>query len=183
VRFSRFGLALVLTLAFIAPAAADLDLSVWYDVVTAASRNDTDQVRAMLVSGKTANDVDDKGQSPLGYAASFGNVEMTRVLLKYGAPVDMRDLFGNSPLHWAAQRGSVEVIQLLLDAKAVVDAPNKQGITPLMFAASKGQVPAVRLLLKHGADPQRQDYTGRDASGWADGKPIVLQALHSVKPS
>jgi ankyrin repeat protein len=169
-------------LAATAPALADLDLSLWYDVVMAASRNKTDDVTAMLVAGKTANDVDDKGQSPLGYAASFGNVEMTRVLLKYGAPVDLRDLFGNSPLHWAAQRGSVDVIQLLLDAHSVVDATNKQGITPLMMAASKGQVPAVRLLLKHGADPQKQDYTGRDASGWAEGKPIVLQALRSVKP-
>jgi ankyrin repeat protein len=72
-------------------------------------------------------------------------------------------------------------VQLLLDAKATVDAQNRQGITPLMMAANKGQLLAVRLLLKRGADPQKQDYTGRDATGWAEGKPNILQALRSVK--
>jgi Ankyrin repeat len=50
-----------------------------------------------------------------------------------------------------------------------------------MMAANKGQLLAVRLLLKRGADPQKQDYTGRDATGWAEGKPNILQALRSVK--
>ena len=158
------------------------DFSSWYNVATSAARNQTDEVRGLLIAGKTPDITDDTGQTALGYAASFGNVEMAQILIKYNAPVDRRDQFGNAPLHWAAQRGSIEIVQLLLDAKAAVDAQNKQGVTPLMMAASRGQAAAIRLLLKHGADPQKQDYTGRDAMGWADGKPAALQVLRAAKP-
>ena len=158
------------------------DLSDWYSVASAASRNKTEDVQSLLIAGKTPDVTDTEGQTPLGYAASFGNAEMARILLKYNAPVDRRDQFGNAPLHWAAQRGSTEIVQMLLDAKAPVDSQNKEGVTPLMMAASRGQTVVVRLLLKHGADPQKQDYTGRDAAGWAEGKPNVLQVLHAAKP-
>ena len=157
------------------------DLSGWYDMATAAGRNKTDDVRAMLIAGKNPDIADTDGQTPLGYAASFGNFEMAKVLLHYNAPVDRRDSLGNTPLHWAAQRGSVDVMQLLINAKAPIDAQNRQGITPLMLAASRGQVGAVRVLIKNGADPRKQDYTGRDATGWAEGKAQVLQALRAGK--
>jgi ankyrin repeat protein len=156
------------------------DFSAWNNVASAASRNETATVKSLLIAGNHPDVTDTDGQTALGYAASFGNVEMTQLLLQYKAPVDDRDKFGNAPLHWAAQRGSIDVMQLLLDAKATVDAANKQGITPLMMAADKGQVLAVRLLLKHGADPQKSDFTGRDALAWAEGKPNILQALHSA---
>jgi ankyrin repeat protein len=159
-----------------------MDITGWYDVVMAAARNKTDDVKAMLAAGKSADTVDDKGQTPLGYAASFGNTEMAQILLRFEAPVDRRDQFGNTPLYWASQRGTTDLMQLLLDRKALVDSQNKQGITPLMVAASKGQGLAVRMLLKYGADPKKQDYTGRDASGWAEGKANILQALRTAKP-
>jgi ankyrin repeat protein len=157
------------------------DFSSWTNVATAAARNQTEAVKSLLVAGNSPDATDTDGQTGLGYAASFGNAEMTQILLRYKAPVDSRDKFGNAPLHWAAQRGSTDVIQLLLDAKATVDAANRQGVTPLMMAADKGQVLAVRLLLKHGADPQKLDYTGRDAAAWAEGKPNILQALQAAK--
>jgi ankyrin repeat protein len=177
-------LALGVLPATVLPVRAQLplggpDLTGWYDVVMAASRNKTEDVRAMLTSGKSADTNDDKGQTPLGYAASFGNVEMAQLLLKFGAKVDRRDQFGNTPLYWAAQRATGDLVQVLLDAKATVDAQNTQGITPLMIAASKGQAQIVRILLKRGADAKKQDYTGRDAAGWGEGKANVLQALRS----
>jgi uncharacterized protein len=157
------------------------DFSSWTNVATAAARNQTDAVKSLLVAGNSPDATDTDGQTGLGYAASFGNVEMTQTLLHFKALVDSRDKFGNAPLHWAAQRGSTDVMQLLLDAQAAVDPANKQGVTPLMMAADKGQVLAVRLLLKYGADPHKLDYTGRDALGWAEGKPNIVQALRAAK--
>ncbi len=158
-----------------------VDLSGWYNMGMAASRNRTSDVVSMVESGQSADTADDTGQSPLGYAASFGNLDMAQALIKYGAPVDRRDRLGNSPLHWAAQRGAVNIVRLLIAAKATIDAQNTQGITPLMLAVSQGQVQVVRLLLQNGADPAKQDYTGRDATGWAAGKPNILQALRAGK--
>ena len=76
--------------------------------------------------------------------------------------------------------GHTEIITLLLAAKATVDAQNKQGITPLMMAAANGKVEAIRALLAAGADPKKQDFTGRDALGWAAGKPAALRALQAA---
>jgi hypothetical protein len=39
----------------------------------------------------------------------------------------------------------------------------------------------VRMLLKDGADPSKTDFTGRDAAGWAEGKPAVVQVLRVAK--
>ncbi len=158
-----------------------LNTSSFNGIAQAASQDKTSEVKALLLAGKNPDVVDESGQSPLGYAARFGNTEMVRLLLQFHAPVDSHDEFGNTPLHWAAQRGSLEIMRLLIAAKAPVNAQNKQGMTPLMMAASQGQVAAVRLLLQHGANPKLEDYTGRDAFGWAEGKPNVLQALRLAK--
>jgi uncharacterized protein len=156
------------------------DFSTLYTIAGAASRDKTDDVIRMLQNHSEPNVTDDNGETPLCYAAQFGDARMANALIYYGAKVDGRDSFGNTALHWAAQRGATDVIQLLIAAKATVDAQNKQGVTPLMMAAKSNQAPAVRLLLKNGADPRKQDFTGRDAIGWADGKPNVLVVLHAA---
>jgi ankyrin repeat protein len=156
------------------------DLSGLYTIAGAASRDKTDDVIRQLQDHKDANVTDDNGETPLCYAAQFGDLRMTQALIFYGATINARDPFGNTALHWAAQRGNPDVIQALLDAKSVVDVQNRQGVTPLMMAAKSNQVLAVRLLLKNGADPKKQDFTGRDTLGWAAGKPAVLTALHTA---
>jgi ankyrin repeat protein len=160
--------------------AQQADLTGLYTIAGAASRDKTDDVIRQLQDHKDANVTDDNGETPLCYAAEFGDLRMTQALIFYGAVVNARDPFGNTALHWAAQKGSSDVIQALLDAKAVVDAQNKQGVTPLMMAAKSGQVMAARLLLKSGADPKKQDFTGRDALGWAEGKPAIQTGLHAA---
>lgn len=156
------------------------DLSSLYTIAGAAARDKTDDVIRQLQEHKDANVTDDNGETPLCYAAQFGDARMANALIYYGANVNAHDPFGNTALHWAAQRGATDVIQLLVDSKAVIDAQNRQGMTPLMMAAKNGQVLAVRLLLKSGADPKKQDFTGRDATGWAEGKPGVLVVLHAA---
>jgi ankyrin repeat protein len=153
----------------------------WYTVAIAASHNSIDQVQAALARGNA--DLDGphstSGRTALDYAASFNNVAMAKLLLEHGAHVDARDPSGATALHWAAERGNLDVMHVLIDSKAGVDVQNRQGITPLMSAASHAQPGAVRLLIASGADPKKQDYTGRDAFGWAAGQPAVTQALNA----
>jgi uncharacterized protein len=155
----------------------------WFTVAIAASHNSIEEVLAVLTHGGADPDVVDStgGRTALDYAASFNNVQMAKVLLDYGAHVDGRDPTGSTALHWAAERGNLEVMRLLIADKATVDAANREGVTPLMSAASHTQPGAVRLLLANGADPKKQDYTGRDAFGWAAGKPAVMQALNAKR--
>ncbi len=148
------------------------------DIATVASHGKTEDVIRMLQSGRTPDVPDTGGETAMHYAAQFGDQRMMQALLYYKASVDPRDQFGNTPLHWAAaQRGDTTVLQMLIDAKAAIDPQNRQGVTPLMMAAKVGNAAAIRLLLKSGADPHRADFTGRDAAGWADGKPAIVQLL------
>lgn len=152
----------------------------WYTLANAASQNKLGDVQALLNRGDNPNFVDGAGRTPLGYAAALGNAAMAQLLLEHGARVDYRDNFGNTALHWAAENGRTEMVKLLLAAKAPVDATNKQGITPLMQAAGANKADVVRVLLKGGADPRKQDFTGRDALGWAAGKPSTLRVLQTA---
>jgi len=168
-------------LAGSAARALALDFPEWYTIANAASQNKTEDVELMLRRGDNPNFTDDSGRTPLGYAASLGNTAMLKALLDNRARVDYRDKFGRIALHWAAELGQVESIRLLLAAKSPVDVTAKQGITPLMLAAGGNKAEAVKLLLAAGADPKKQDFTGRDAIGWATGKPAALRVLTAAR--
>ncbi|MGO8915007.1 MAG: ankyrin repeat domain-containing protein [Stellaceae bacterium] len=153
----------------------------WYTLANAAAENKTDDVANFLRQGQNPNFLDHEGRAPLDYAANFGNTEMIKLMLDAGARIDYRDKLGATALHWAAQGGSAEAITLLVQAKASVDAINRQGITPLMLAAGANKGEAVKALLKAGADPKKQDFTGRDAMGYAAGRPNALRALQTAQ--
>jgi len=161
--------------------AVDMNTPVWYGLAAAAEQNKEQDVAALIRRGDTPNFLDSNGRMPLSYAAASGNTTIAKMLLDGGARADYRDSAGGTALHWAAQSGHIEIITLLLAAKATVDAQNKQGITPLMMAAANSKIEAIRALLAAGADPKKQDFSGRDAIGWATGKPISLRALQAAQ--
>jgi uncharacterized protein len=164
-------------------AAAQIDMNDWYTVPMAAARNDTAQVQRLLTDPMNDPNITEStgGRTALDYAASFNNAAMAQMLLSHNAHVDAPDHAGNTALDYAAERGNLDIVRILLDAKANPDAANHDGITPLMLAADKSQPAAIRLLLAGGADAKKQDFTGRDAFGWAAGKPAVMQALNAGK--
>jgi ankyrin repeat protein len=146
-------------------------------VATAASLNNAQDVLSYITDGESPNEADYQGHTAFMYAAMSNNTLITRILLDHGARVELKDKLGNTALHDAAQRGSIDVMRLLIAAKAPIDAQNREGVTPLMLAANSGRSDVVALLLQNGADPAKQDYTGRDAAGWAGNKVAVVQLL------
>jgi uncharacterized protein len=179
----RTAVALALVAGFAGPAAAQGAWDTWYTVADAASHNDLEQVAALLKAGDRDPDARESstGQTALGYAALFDNITMAKLLLENGAHIDTADRLGNTALHYAARRGTIDFMRFLIANKAVIDLANRQGTTPLMTAAGQGKTAAVRLLIASGADPRKQDFTGRDAFGWSVGNPAVQQVL-AAKP-
>jgi ankyrin repeat protein len=155
----------------------------YYTIVNAAAANNSADVRTFIVKRANVNSTDLQGRTALSFAAELGNTEMAKELLDARAAPDQRDKLGNVPLHWAANNGRVEVLKVLLAARAAVDAPDRQGITPLMGAIAHNQPEAMKVLLAAGADPHRQDFTGRDAFGWATNQPSLARLLQApAKP-
>ncbi|HKF71693.1 MAG TPA: ankyrin repeat domain-containing protein [Stellaceae bacterium] len=157
--------------------------SQWYTIVNAAAANNLSDVRTFIARRVNVNQTDPQGRTALSHAAELGNVQMTQELLDARASPDLRDALGYVPLHWAANNGRIDVIKALVAGHATVDAPDKQGITPLMSAVTHNQMASVKALLAAGADPKKQDFTGRDAFGWAASQPAIVQLLKSsAKP-
>jgi len=132
-----------------------------------AQANNAGDVLGLVLDGDSVDGADSTGRTGLMYAAINNNMLIGKILLEHGAHCDARDKFGNTALHWAAQNNSLDMIRQLTVFGCPVDAQNRQGVTPLMMAAEKGRSDAIRMLIAAKADPRLQDYTGRDAVGWA----------------
>jgi uncharacterized protein len=151
--------------------------SEWYTIVSAAAADNMTDVRTFIAKRVNVNATDTQGRTALSYAAELGDAQMATELLDARAAPDQRDKLGNVPLHWAANNGRTEVLKVLLAAHATVDATDRQGITPLMGAIAHNKPNAVKVLLAAGADSHKQDFTGRDAIGWAAGQPALTRLL------
>ncbi len=151
-----------------------------YTVVNAAVNDRADYVNSLIAQGSDPDATDRDGRTGLIHAAMSNYADIAQALIDHAAKLDLRDKLGYTALHWAAQRGSIAIMHLLIAAKAYVDAQNQQGITPLMLAASSGNAMAVRLLVQNRADPLKQDYTGRDAFGWAGNRTAIVEMLKAA---
>jgi ankyrin repeat protein len=181
-RRARLATAAAMALLVATPGArAQLALfgSYWENVARAAAANDAGQVRQLLDSGKSPNDVDDNGRPALDIAVINGNLQIAAILIKAKAQLGIRDRLGNTPLHLAAEHHQVEMAKLLIDVGAPVDAEDRNGVTPLMIAARRGYLDIVDALLAKGANPRKTDFTGHDAQSWAadSHRTAIIQAL------
>ena len=110
----------------------------------AATRGDTDTLRALLDAECDTSHVDEKdwaGKVPLMYAAQGGHTECVQLLLQRGANVNMRSASRSTAAHYAAEHGHKETLLALLnllDTGCDVDAKDNWEMTPLMWAAQGG---------------------------------------------
>jgi len=174
------GTVLVL-LVSVANAGAAIALfgSYWDNVARMTAHNDAAKVQQLVGNGADPNEVDDDGRTGLQIAAINDNVQIAAILIRASAHLDLKDKFGNTALHYAVERDHLGMARLLLDVGARVDPQNRNGMTPLMIAASRGYIAIVRVLLAKGANPQKTDFTGRDAVSWAEDshRTAVVDAL------
>lgn len=185
---ARGWLAIAAFFALTSAARAQLSLNpfgeYYNNIPRAAQAGDVAKIRSLIDNGYSPNQTDENGGTTgLHVAASTGNLQIIAILYKAGADINQRDNVGSTALENAAERDHLEALKLLLDMKAKVDVENKNGMTALMYAAKTGDVDAVRVLLAHGANPNKLDYTGRDAASWAleSHRPAVVQILKDAE--
>lgn len=121
--------------------------------------------RLLLDAGAQVGLTNHQRQTAMMLAAEAGRTDCVAVLLAAGSPVDATDLLGRTALHYAAYRGQVGAAGLLLDGN--LELVDVAGMTPLLAATSTGSYEVAELLLRHGANPDQRDRTGRDATDWA----------------
>ncbi|KAI5656667.1 hypothetical protein M9H77_25460 [Catharanthus roseus] len=113
--------------------------------------------RRRLDRSASANDIDDRGWTPLHIYASKGDLKGVRRLLDEGMDVNVAawgpKSHGVTPLHLAAKGGHLKVMDELLERGADIDARTKGacGWTPLHNAAKERKKRAIKFLVENGA--------------------------------
>jgi len=127
----------------------------------------SDNVKALLDAGVSADAIDKNGTAALIRASLHGHIEIVQVLLDSGANVNTEDDIGTTPLMSATENGHNEIVRVLLDAGANVNARGDNGLVALMIAAGNGNVEAVKTLINAAANVNATDNNGFTALMYA----------------
>jgi ankyrin repeat protein len=155
-------------------------------IMAAAARGLTPVVKWLLDSGARIEQVDDHGETPLGYAAASGNLDTVKFLIARGAPVNpvWNPAWTNSrigvrpPLLYACQAGHKNTIAYLIAQGAHVTWHDRDNGPLLSWAAWNRWDDCAGLLLDAGAAPDARDgmrYTPLDRA--AANKDLILVKL------
>ncbi len=112
------------------------------DLLTAARKGDTAEVKALLEKGASLEAKSRYGQTPLFFAARNGHEELVKFLLAKGANPNIKDTFYQSSLiSAAADKGYTKVVKLLLEAGS------DSAAEALETAASRGNKEMTAMIL------------------------------------
>jgi ankyrin repeat protein len=159
--------SLLLLISGAAGATDELDAQ----LLEAAQRNDTADVRELLAAGADPNARAADGSTPMIYAAHFAAIDSVQALLDANADPNVTNRYGIAPMHEAALRADAGLLRLLIEAGAEVDQALPEGETPLMLASRTSGVEAVALLIEHGAEVNVVEQ-------WQGQTPLMYAAAH-----
>jgi ankyrin repeat protein len=127
----------------------------------AAATGDIPLLEAFLKAGKSVDEKDKKGRSPLQAAAEKGAAGMVSFLLQKGADPNSRDGKNWTPLHRAALGGHKDIVEMLVSKGADIKEKNlDEGVTPFHCAVSSGKIDLAEFFLQQGASLQERDKDG-----------------------
>lgn len=134
-----------------------------------AAKGDLDAVRSMIYAGANAKYKDYDERTALHLACTEGHAEVASLLLVNDADWNAKDSLNRTPVDDAVRNGNLHVLRVLRQFGA--DIPPKllgaqsdshyQLGSDLVENAAKGRINAVKKCLRHGANPNFQDYDKR----------------------
>lgn len=181
IAFAAAGLGLT------APAQAQF--SGGYKFLEAVRKKEGEKVESALSTpGSTIVNTRDvtTGETALHIVTARRDITWLQFLIARGANVNLRDGQGRTPLQVATGLGWRDGVALLVERKANTEVANDAGETPLIAAVHRRDVELVKLLLRAGADPDRDDNSGRSARDYAEAdnqSGAIIQAIKTeTKP-
>lgn len=142
----------------------------WTPLHYAVYQNREAALLHFLRAGHSTDGVTGSVESPLLVAVAAGHGDIVKILCAAGADVNTSTIeTGETALHLAIKSGRTDIMEDLLARGPELDAPAFQSLaTPLHYAVAKsGSLTAVVALLKHGANYEAVDCTGRTAAEMA----------------
>jgi N-acyl-D-amino-acid deacylase len=131
-------------------------------MLEAVKRGDAPSTRALLERGRSVEERDSEGNTPLLVASLYGDAALVNLLLARHADPRAANDDGATALLWSVD--DRDKVEALLAAGANPKASASSGFTPLIAAANcHANAPIVRMLLDHGADANQSTPTGTTA--------------------
>lgn len=159
-----------LALGLAVPAAAQFQ-SEGYQFLEAVKDRDGEKATDMLNKPGTqvVNSRDlTSGDTGLHMVVARGDGLWVRFLLQRGADPNIRNKRGLTPLQLATALGFADGVDALIKGGANVNIADQTGETPLIAAVHARNTALVRMLLDKGADPDRNDNSGRSARDYME---------------
>lgn len=160
----------LLAVSFSTPAAAQLQ-SQSYKFLEAVKKREGQEIIDLLAASNnqlvTSREFS-TGDTALHIVARRRDLQYLKYLSQKGADVNVVNKAGESPLTIAVGLGWIEGLEYLLLRKARTDVTNATGETPLIQAVHQRSSDMIEMLLKAGADPDRNDNSGRSARDYAE---------------
>ncbi|QNG48045.1 ankyrin repeat domain-containing protein [Sphingobium yanoikuyae] len=177
-----------ITLALMAPVAAQAQFSNNYNFLKAVKDADGDKATELLQKpGSTVINSRDvtTGETALHIVIGRRDTTWLNFMLSKGANPNLADNNGTTPLLLAVQNRYEEGVRLLLARGAQVDKANGSGETALIRAVQLRDIGLVRLLVAQGANADKRDtIAGMSARDYAERDsrtPGLVEALDSAK--
>jgi ankyrin repeat protein len=167
---------------------AQAQFSDGYKFLEAVRKKEGDKVESALSTpGATIGNTRDvtSGETALHIVTARRDITWLQFLTARGANVNARDGQGRTPLQVATNLGWRDGVAMLLERRANTEVANDAGETPLIAAVHRRDVEMTKLLLQAGADPDRNDNSGRSARDYAqlDQSSAILTAIKTeTKP-
>jgi len=116
-------------------------------LIAAAERGDTSEIRKLLQDGADRDVQDDRGRTPLMAATNGNHADTVQALIEAGADINIRDDRSDNPFLYAGAEGLLDILKLAIQAGADTKLTNRYGGTALIPAAERGHVEIVETLL------------------------------------
>ncbi|XP_071149224.1 26S proteasome non-ATPase regulatory subunit 10-like [Mytilus edulis] len=134
------------------------------DILNAASRGDTEEIKRCLEGGSNFNYQDHlSGDTALHIAVNHGYTEIVKLLIDGGINLNIKKLDGETALHYAVLQRNLEITVLLIDAGIDLNARNEFDNTALHIAVDHRNTEIVKLLIDGDIDLNILEWDGETA--------------------
>ena len=142
-------------------------------LMTAVYNNDVYMVRTLMKYNPDVNIQDKSKNSPFLYAGAKGYLDILKLIYKKADTRNVVNIYGGNALIPACEKGHLDTVIFLLENTDInVNHINKLSWTALLEVTvlgndNKNYQEIVKVLLKHGADKNIKDNSGKTALDYA----------------
>lgn len=158
-----------LALGALLSSPAQAQFSEGYKFLEAVKKKEGEKVeQAIMDQGQIVNTRDvTSGETALHIVTQRRDLTWLAYLVGKGANVNLADSRGRTALQIAVNLGWREGAEFLVGKGARTNDSNDAGETPLISAVHRRDTQLMKVLLEAGADPDREDNSGRSARDYA----------------